>query len=133
MWCPLSRLETLCLRSSELHDLPISVAAALCHLRNLDLSHNAFKQIPVPVGKIATLRALDMSINTELELTLDDLDILAALSCLTSLCFCKYSSEPDLHAGFAPASLSVITELTERFPKLHLLSELHISKSLTFW
>ena len=62
------------------------MAAALHHLRELDLSNNRFKQIPAAVGKVATLQALDLSRNAELELTSADLGILAALSCLASLC-----------------------------------------------
>ena len=100
------------------------MAAALRDLQSLDLSFNNFKQIPKAVGKIATLRALDMSYNKDLELTSDDLDTLAALSCLTSLCICKDPSNPEPHAGFAPASLCVLGDITERFSKLHLPKKL---------
>lgn len=71
-----------------------------------------------------------MSGNTDMELNLDDLDTLAALACLTSLCICKDSSKPDLHAGFAQASMSVLHDITVRFPMLHLPEELRLFERL---
>ena len=101
------------------------MATALQDLQDLDLSRNAFKQIPKAVGRITTLRSLDMSCNEDLELTSDDMDTLAALSCLTSLCICKDTTKPEAHAGFSPVSLCVLGDITERFSKLHVPKKLH--------
>ena len=121
----LSRLKSLNLSCCQFQTLPVSMAAALHHLQYLDLSSNDFQQVPAAIGKITTLQTLDMSGNHELELNIDDLDTLAALSCLTSLCVCKNPDKPDLHAGFSQASLSVLHDVSQRFPELHLPKELH--------
>ena len=124
----LSRLKTLNLGGSQLDDLPNSIAAALRHLQRLDLSNNKFELIPASLGRIGTLQILDMSRNEDLELTPYDLDTLAALSRLTSLCLCKnpYNPEPsEIYDGFSEACLIVLQDITVRFPKLHLPRRLH--------
>ena len=91
-------LRELRLVRLDLAYFPDAVAARLCQLTALDLSHDLFQRLPAALTKITSLKALDVSKNL-LEDHEDNWHLLAALSNLCAVTMLEQRNRHYSHHG----------------------------------
>lgn len=109
-------LRLLTLSTSELCNIPVSVASKLKRLVKLDLSCNSFTRLPPALSQITTLEALDLSQNLDLELVKGDANILSTLASLTLLVMEKQDLGKRHH--WSAASVREIVCICKMLPQL---------------
>ena len=109
----MASLQSLDLGKLHINDFPGNLASALVHLTHLSLANNRFTQLPRSLTQITSLRSINVSINQNLELKPEDLEIVRAMPHLKEFCYMG-----DLAGKFSCESLTTMLHLKEQFPNL---------------
>jgi len=110
-------LKSLTLKRLRLHSFPAALATALTQLTSLNLSENDYTSLPWALSYITTLKEINCTFNSALQLQKAVVDLLVGLSSLKQLKISKAKlGEDDL--GLSERSVCVLLAIMARLPGL---------------